>query len=166
MSNIVQWTLGVVLVCSSLGIVLARNPVHASLSFLLTLLTLATYYLQLSAQFIAVMQVLVYAGAILVIFMFVIVLFQDAHYQLDQYKPKSSSILLLAAASAFLLTLAVLGRNFASVSPSQHRLPDDFGSVQSIGKLLYVDFFFPFEAIVLLFLVAVVGALYIARKGT
>ena len=54
---------------------LAKQPVHASLSFLLTLLSLSSLYLQLSAQFIAVMQILVYAGAILVLFMFVIVLF-------------------------------------------------------------------------------------------
>ena len=61
---IIDYILGAILILSSLGVILLRKPVHASLSFLLTLLALAALYLQLSAEFIAVMQVLVYAGGI------------------------------------------------------------------------------------------------------
>ena len=71
-------------VASSLGVILVKKPVHASLCFLLTLIDSGAFYLQLHAEFIAVMQVLVYAGAIFVIFMFVIILFQDAHEQIEQ----------------------------------------------------------------------------------
>lgn len=160
-----DFILGTLLILSSLGVILAQKPVHASLSFLLTLLTLATLYLQLSAEFIAVMQVLVYAGAILVIFMFVIVLFQDAHSQIDRFPAISSPPLLFIAGGGFLVTLVFLGY-YLRVLPSAHKnLPDGFGSVQSIGKALYLDFFFPFEAVILLFLIAVIGALYIARKA-
>lgn len=163
-ANPIQWVLGCFLILSSLGVILAQKPVHASLSFLLTLLLLAALYLQLSAQFIAVMQVLVYAGAILVIFMFVIVLFQDAHQQIAQYQPKSSPLLLFAAAAAFLLTLVFLGKRFVDLGPAKQNLPEGFGTVQALGQALYVDFFFPFEAVILLFLIAVIGALYIGRK--
>ncbi len=141
-----------------------RKPVHASLCFLLTLLTLAVVYLQLSAQFIAVMQVLVYAGAILVIFMFVIVLFQDAYQQIARIPAKSASLLLLGAGAAFLLVLVFLGQKMVGIPPNPEGLPDNFGTVQGLGQALYIDFFFPFEAVILLFLIAVIGALYIARK--
>lgn len=160
-----QWILSMMLVLSSLGVILMRKPVHASLSFLLTLLTLATLYLQLSAEFIAVIQILVYAGAILVIFMFVIVLFQDAHQKIEEEQPKSSKILLGTAGIAFVLALAFLAGQLIGLVSMPEELPADFGTVQAIGKSLYVDFFFPFEAIVMVFLVAIVGALYIGKKN-
>ena len=73
LATLVQWFVCSLLIISSLGVILLPKPVHASLSFLLSLLLLAALYLELSAHFIAVLQVFVYAGAILVIFMFVII---------------------------------------------------------------------------------------------
>ncbi|MEI8365551.1 MAG: NADH-quinone oxidoreductase subunit J [Parachlamydiaceae bacterium] len=164
LANPIEWILGCVLVLSALGVILATKPVHASLSFLMTLLVLAAIYLQLSAQFIAVMQVLVYAGAILVLFVFVIVLFQDAHEQIATFASKSAPLLLFVGVSAFLLTMIFLGKQFLGMAPAHPALPHDYGTVQSLGRALYVDFFFPFEAVTLLFLIAGVGALYIGRK--
>jgi NADH-quinone oxidoreductase subunit J len=120
--------------------------------------------LQLNAEFIAVMQILVYAGAILVIFMFVIILFQDAHQQIEQYLPKSKPLLLYSAAVAFVLALPVLAHKLMDITPAAKGRLDGFGTVETLGKALYVDFFFPFEAVTLLFLVAVIGAFYIGRK--
>lgn len=159
-----QLILGLLLILSALGVVLASKPVYSALSFLLTLLLLAVQYLELSADFIAVMQVLVYAGAILVMFMFVIVLFQDAHQQIENFAPKSPKGLLVVAAAAFFGALLFLGKQLTGLK-AQSAVPADFGSVQTLGKTLYLDFFFPFEAITLLFLVAAVGALYIARRS-
>ncbi len=161
---IIQWILGCLLILSSLGVILAKKPVHASLSFLLTLLTLATLYLQFSAQFIAVMQILVYAGAILVIFMFVIILFQDAYQQIAKYESQSFPLFLFAAASAFLLVLIFFAKQVIGFTAPKRELPEGFGTVQALGQALYVDFFFPFEAVILIFLVAVIGALYIGKK--
>jgi NADH-quinone oxidoreductase subunit J len=162
--NQIQWILSFVLILSSIGVVLLRKPVHASLSFLLTLLTLSVLYLVFSAQFISVIQILVYAGAILVIFMFVIVLFQDAHQQIDRFKPNCMPFFLFIAANAFLLTLLILGSRFTGIWSAKKQLPEGYGTVQSLGEKLYIDFFFPFEAVVLLFLVALIGAVYIGRK--
>jgi NADH-quinone oxidoreductase subunit J len=159
-----HWALGSILILSSLGVILVRNPVHASLSFLLTLFALAALYLQLSAQFIAVMQILVYAGAILVLFVFVIVLFQDAHQQIALFPAKSSPWLLWAAAAIFSFAFIFFARHFLQLPPAASHLPDGYGSAHDLGWAIYLDFFFPFEAIVLLFLVAVIGALYIAKK--
>lgn len=161
---LLQWILGLILILSSLGVILARKPVHSSLSFLLTLVALAALYLQLSAQFIAVMQVLVYAGAILVIFMFVIVLFQDAHQQISKYHSKSSPLFLIFSAGAFVVSLVFVAKQLFNLPQLAKSLPEGYGTVESLGKLLYIDFFFPFEAVILLFLIAVIGALYIGKK--
>jgi len=163
-TNIAQWILGFLLILSSIGVILVRKPIHASLCFLLTLLLLAAIYIQLAAPFIAVMQVIVYAGAILVIFVFVIVLFQDAHQQIEEFRAKSSPILLWTAAVTFLASLGLLAWSLMSLPAAIQTLPAGYGTVETLGKALYIDFFFPFEAIILLFLVAIVGALYIGKK--
>jgi NADH-quinone oxidoreductase subunit J len=97
--------LGSLLVLSSLGTIFLKQPVHSCLSFLVTLLALSAIYVTLSAEFIGVMQVLIYAGAILVLFMFVIVLFQDAHHEVDRHLPKSPKLIMLMAVIAFALAL-------------------------------------------------------------
>lgn len=159
-----QWILGFILILSSLGVITAKKPIYSSLSFLLALLTLATFYIQLSAEFVAVMQILVYAGAILVIFMFVIVLFQDAHAQIEKMEAKSATLLLASSLGVILIVLLFLAKQFIGFIEPKHIVNPEFGTVQSLGKLLYTDFFFPFEAVILVFLVAVISALYIAKK--
>jgi NADH-quinone oxidoreductase subunit J len=163
-ASIFQWIIGFILILTSLGIILSRKPIYSSLSFFLSLLALAVLFLQLSAQFIAVMQILVYAGAILVLFVFVIVLFQDAHQQIERHKGISEKPFLILAACSFILVLALLGFHLMDINVHGEKIPEGYGTVQSLGQALYVDFFFPFEAVILLFLVAVVGALYIGRK--
>lgn len=163
--NSVQWILGTVLILSSLGVILARKPVHASLSFLVTLISLSALYLELSAQFISVMQLLVYAGAILVLFMFVMVLFQDAYLQIDNTQPQSAPLFLALAGICFSLILLFLSTQLNGLSTHSKQVPNEFGTVQSLGEALYIDFFFPFEAVTLLFLIAVIGALYIGKKA-
>jgi NADH-quinone oxidoreductase subunit J len=143
---------------------LTKQPVHACLSFLLTLLSLASLYFQLSAQFIATMQILIYAGAILVLFMFVIVLFQDSHHSLDLTPPKSPRLFMDLISFVFILTMLFLAKNFFHLPSEVSSLPMGYGSVESLGRALYLDFFFPFEAVILIFLIALVGALYIAKK--
>ena len=159
-----QYIIATLLILSSLGVILVKKPVHAALCFLLTLLMLATLYLELHAQFISVMQIIVYAGAILVIFVFVIVLFQDAHLQISEYPSRSSKVLRILAMVSFALMMAFLGSYFVHLPNATDQIGKDFGTVQNIGQNLYLHFFFPFEAITLLFLVAGVGALYIAKK--
>jgi NADH-quinone oxidoreductase subunit J len=132
---------------------------------MLTLVSLASLYLQLSAEFIAVIQILIYAGAILVIFMFVIILFQDAHQQMGQFEAKSPPALLWIAGTTFTLALVFMGQRFIGMPPPKAPITEDFGTVEYLGHALYIDYFFPFEAVIALFLIAIVGALYIGRKA-
>lgn len=164
-ASLIQWILGLILILSAMGVVLFRKPIYASLSFLLSLILLAAFYLQLSAEFIAVMQILVYAGAILVIFVFVIVLFQDAYQQIALFQPKSQRPFLMLAGLSFIAVLIFWGTKLTHLNHTPRGyLPEGFGSVNAIGNTLYLDFFFPFEAVILLFLVAIIGALYLAKK--
>lgn len=163
-TSIAQWIVGTLLIFSSLGVILAYKPVHACLSFLFTLLCLASLYLFQSAEFIAIIQILVYAGAILVLFTFVMVLFQDAHTQIEKHPPKSSLVFRVLAAGTFLMLLLFLGRQWLDIQIKPRILPEGYGTVHSLGYLLYVDFFFPFEVVILLFLVALIGSLYIGKK--
>lgn len=165
-ANTLQLVLGSILILASIGVITVRKPVYASLCFLLTLMMLAALYLELSAEFIAVMQVLVYAGAILVIFMFVIVLFQDAHQQIVKFEANSKPLLLVVAGVLLLTAFVFFGQRVIGLAPLSTQTPEGFGTVQALGEALYVDFFFPFEAVILLFLVAVIGAHYIGKKRT
>lgn len=159
------WIIGFLLLFSSGGVLTARKPVYAALSFLLSLLLLAMLYIQLNAQFIGVMQVIVYAGAIMVIFMFVIVLFQDAHQKVAQDEarciPSMPGIFVFLL---FALALWNVADQLFDEPLSKFALPENFGSVQSLGTTLYVDYFFPFEAVIMLFLLSIVGSVYIAKR--
>lgn len=159
-----QLAIAGVLCVSAFGVICAKKPVHSSLFFMLSLLSLAAFYLQLSANFIALMQVLVYAGAILVLFVFVMILFQDAHEQIALHKRKTSLYLVAAAILIFVSSLGALCSKLAPLSTQKHALLSDFGEVESLGRTLYMDFFFPFEAVIVIFLIAIVGALYIGKK--
>lgn len=163
----VHWITGTLLLLSAIGVLTVHKPVHASLAFLVSLIMLALLYLEMSAEFVAVLQVLVYAGAILVIFMFVIVLFQDVYEQLRNLKPQTNRILIACAGAAIVGTSLFFAGHLAdldTLSPPKETLPENFGYVKKLGTTLYVDYFIPFETVVLLFILALVGALYLAKK--
>lgn len=161
--TLVDAILGGLLILSSLGTILLRQPVHACLSFLLSLLLLSSIYVTLSAEFIGVMQILVYAGAILVLFMFVIVLFQDAHQEVHKMMPRSSRLLAIGSASLFISAFLLFEWQIKDVQAT-HALSAGYGTVESLGRDLYDTFFFPFEAMLPLFLIAIVGSVYVARR--
>lgn len=166
MESLIHIFLGGLLILSALGILIAKRPVYAALSFLGTLLLLAVHYLLLSAQFIAVMQILVYAGAILVLFIFVMMLFQDTYLHIHEISSRSSRTLVSATAAVFIVAIGAALWKLLPVSrqAAEGGIPESFGTAESIGRELYTGFFFPFEAILLLFLVGIVGAVYLARK--
>lgn len=161
--TLIDGLLGFFLIASALGTVLLKQPVHACLSFLVSLLLLSAIYVTLSAEFMGVMQILIYAGAILVLFMFVIVLFQDAHHEVYRHLPKSPKSIAIAAIVAFALACVFFEWQIADIG-TKVELPPHYGTVESLGRDLYNTYFFPFEAMLPLFLVAIIGSVYIARR--
>lgn len=162
---ILEAILGLVLFLASLGVILAKKPVYSCLFFLLALLTLATLYIELFTEFIGLLQILVYGGAILVLFMFVIVLFQDAHEQIVNLPSLSSFPLLLLGGISLIAAFSYFSYRIFGFVNEREEVKEGFGSIHSIGKALYLDYFFPFEVASLMILVALIGALYIGRKA-
>ena len=161
-----QHLLSFLMILFAIGVITLKKPVYSALCFLGTLLSLSIYYFELSAEFIGTMQILVYAGAILVVFMFVMILFQDAYQKIGQYPPKSAYPLLTVASLAFLSAIGFFSYRLIGIQSTKNSLPQNFGTVQSLGKSLYIDFVFPFETVVIIFLIACVGALYVGKKET
>ena len=151
---------------SAVGVVVSRRPLYAALSLVVNMLSLAILFVLLSAQFLAVAQVIVYAGAVMVLFVFVIALLnplRDDNAFRDPRQVIAASLigggLVLAAAVGFF----GVGQGFAFNSSDTLASGVQLGSIQAVGSALYRDFTFPFEATGLILVVAAVGAVYLSR---
>ncbi len=151
----------VLAVAGAVGTVAFPNPIRGAMSLLFSIIAIAGLYLQLHAPFLAAIQLIVYAGAVVVLFLFVIMLIGPA-----AIPPKDSRAIVarvaggIAATAFSLLVILVLSRKtFPRIAPLQA----GFGSVEAIGELLFTDYLVPFEVASLLLMVAIVGAVAVAR---
>lgn len=155
--------LAVLAIASALAMVLNKNTVNSALFLVLNLLSVAGLYLLLQAQFLAMIQIVVYAGAIMVLFLFVIMLLNIDEEQslFDKFRVKY----LLA----FLLGVIVFGQIIYSLGGVTDLLPEisaemeHVGTVEAIGDVMYTSYLLPFEVTAILLTAAVVGALMIAQ---
>ncbi len=155
----------VIAVAAALNILVQRNPLYGALSLIGTLISVSALYLTLRAQFIAVIQVVVYAGAIMVLFIFVIMLLnlpKDIPF-LD--KQKSLRYLAIPCAALFIAEAVYVIRqiNIQSLPPVTGGA-QALGTTLSIGTGLFTSYLLPFEVTSVLILMAVVGALVLARR--
>ncbi|PYN18698.1 MAG: NADH-quinone oxidoreductase subunit J [Candidatus Rokuibacteriota bacterium] len=151
-----------VAVGSALGLVIKRNPIHGALFLVVNLGTVAVLYLTLGAQFLAVAQVAVYAGAIMVLFLFAIFVLIPGKEETGPDPRRQWRLLAAPLGGALLLELIMLvvGRAAAPV-PTAATAP---GSVAAIGRLLFTDYLLPFELTSVLLLAAMVGVMLLARS--
>src|SRR5579872_3012117 len=145
-------------------VITRTNPIASALAMVAAFGALAALYALLSATLVAIIQILVYAGGIMVLMIFVIMLLNLHSEDLKPMKARPATVLL-----ALLSVLGlVLGPVFLSVFPlGQWKwavLPDDFGSIFTVGEKLFSDYLFPFEMLSLLLLTAVVGALVLSKR--
>ena len=161
---IVFFVLALVAVATALGMLFSNNAVYAAIFLVLNFATVAVFFLTLGGSFIAVTQVAVYAGAIMVLFLFVIMLLgAEKLGQSETLKWQMPLAILLAVILLFqagyvLFTQAGTFENVAA-------LPDGFGSPAAIGQLLYSQYLLPFEVTSILLLVAMIGAIVLTRQG-
>ncbi|MFN2145016.1 MAG: NADH-quinone oxidoreductase subunit J [Anaerolineales bacterium] len=155
--------LAVVAVGSALGMLLNKNAVYSALFLILNFATVAVFYIILGAPFIAMTQVTVYAGAIMVLFLFVIMLLgaeelAGKRVKIDWQKPAAVvfGLLLLAELATVIF---FRGTVFAEVADLT-----DFGTPAQIGRVLFNDYLLPFEITAFLLLAAMIGAIVIARR--
>jgi len=149
-------------VLAAISVVAQRRPVHSALSLILVLCALAVVYLLLGAEFIAVIQVIVYAGAIMVLFVFVIMLL-NAHEETPSERSRMARWLgpPLLVALLVEIVLAIRKQFPAAGTPAA---PAVAAGPAAIGHLLFSDYVLPFEVTSILILVAILGAVVLAKK--
>ena len=146
---------------SALNILLQRNPLYSALSLIGTLLSLSALYLTVRAQFIAVIQIVVYAGAIMVLFIFVIMLLNVPKEQPQIEKQRGLRYLAIPFAGLLIAEIFSVLRLPARTLPPESA---SVGTTWSIGTALFTDYLLPFEVTSVLILMAVVGAMVLARR--
>ena len=148
----------------ALGVVLLRNPFYSVLALVAHLIALAVLFLLLSAQFIAAAQVVVYAGAVMVLYVFVVAYVGGHEAPLRTEHGVGRVGPLFAAALFVELCVAVIGSSLEALDTRGPDLAASFGSPGEIGRLLLTKFLLPFEIASFLLLIAAVGAVILARK--
>ena len=160
-----------ILIFAALRVVTARNPVHAALFLVLAFFTAAGVWLLLQAEFLAITLVLVYVGAVMVLFLFVIMMLDINLDQLREgfwrYLPLGALIALLMVAE---MALVVGSRQFGLVNqPLPAQPAAGYSNTKALGRLIYTDYVFPFEIAAVILLVAIVAAIALTlrkRKDT
>ena len=184
--SVIIWVAGVLAAVSALGVVFSPQPLYSALSLVLAIGALAVIFLALNAQFLFVVQLIVYAGAVMVLFVFIIALLSpgaDERVRID-----SRFVVGAVAALGITVAMVVAARNGITINgngvfraqqigqasdpyhafsfdQSDLGLVNTAGNVQIVGGQLFTTFLLPFEITSLLLLVAAVGAVYLTRRG-
>lgn len=160
-SEILFWILSVAALISALFVVTSRHPVYSVLSLIATFFCISGHYILLNAQFLAIVNVIVYAGAIMVLFLFVIMLMNLS----KDTEPQKNKWLKLAGAVAGGSLLLVLVAALRSVEKNMTEMgTGDIGLIRNLGNELFTNYVVPFEISSILFLSAMVGAVVIGKR--
>jgi NADH-quinone oxidoreductase subunit J len=155
-------TLAAISILTALLMVLSKNPVHSVLYLIMTFFAIAGQYILLNAQFLAVVHIIVYAGAIMVLFLFVLMLLNLS----KETEPQKSAMWKLAggiASGMLLVTLVGALRGGIEVTIPEN-VTGQVGLVENLGMVLFTDFVVPFEIAGILFLAAMVGAVLVGKR--
>lgn len=161
--KVLFFVFAVPLVGFSLGVLLARNPVYAALNLVAAFFCMAGVYVLLTAHLIAFMQILVYAGAVMVLFLFVIMLLSLGDEHLVR-GPSKTGIQWVGALAAIAVAAVVAAAVSQVPDAGVAGVDGAFGTVKAVGRVLFTEFLLPFEATSLLLLVAIVGAVVVAKE--
>ncbi len=162
MDFVTFFALAIPLVVIAVMVIAHPSPVYSALFLVLTLFLLAVYFLFLNAHMVAALQIIVYAGAIMVLFLFVIMLL---NLQNDAQRAQRHGLGRVAIIGGVVLVaeLGLLLQRSSSEQAESH-LPDNFGTVEALGGQLFTTYLLPFEITGILLLVAVVGAVVLAKR--
>ena len=163
--NIITLVFAIMALGSAIMMITRRSPITSALYLIVNFFSISGIYLMLRSQFIAIIQILVYAGAIMVLFLFVIMLLnlsgEKTFKETLTYKKISAVILAMLLFSSLSITAFFAFINkFKTISDSAEIL----GTVQAVGKELYTSYSFPFEVVSFVLIAAIVGAIVLAQK--
>jgi NADH-quinone oxidoreductase subunit J len=159
-----------IIVLTAVLVVAMKNPIYSALSLLIMFFHVAGLYVTLHAEFLAAVQIIVYAGAILVLYLFVVMLLNVRRE--DRYHSQAPAGAFLGLAILTEVVLLFFQQHYAAPPPGQPGPPDGtvqpaleaVGNTETIGEVLYSIYLFPFEVASLILLVAMIGAIILAKK--
>ena len=169
-TGVLFYAFAAILIVAALGVITSRNPVHAALFLVLAFVQSAFLWLLIEAEFLAIALVLVYVGAVMVLFLFVVMMLD---INLAQMREGMFSYLPLGLTVALLMVLEMGLVLWARYAPDESAPPPpmgaDYSNTKEIGRLLYTDYVYPFEIAAVILLVAIVAAIALTlrrRKAT
>ncbi len=160
--ELIFWLLTVMAISCALGVILSRNPVSSVLFLIATFFAVSGHYILMNAQFLAIVNIIVYAGAIMVLFLFVIMLM---NLNADTEPQKNRLVQLAGVVSGGILFLVILAALKSSTNNMLEQTATDIGLIKNLGKTLFTQFVLPFEIASVLFLSAMIGAVVLGKKG-
>ncbi len=169
MDAILFFGFSAILLSAAIGVVIARNPVHSALFLVTTMVTMSVFFLMQDAPLVAIVQIVVYASAIVVLFLFVIMLLGvDRHESLDDGRrfQRPAAAILGVLALAGLLSLTVGHWQLGGHRLSGRSISDNGDNVRPLARTLFTHFAWPFEVTAVLLVIAVVGSVVLARRSS
>ncbi|HQV05284.1 MAG TPA: NADH-quinone oxidoreductase subunit J [Chitinophagaceae bacterium] len=162
-TQILFWLLSVIAIFSALMVVSSKNPVYSVLWLILTFFSISGHYILLNAQFLAIVNIIVYAGAIMVLFLFVIML-MNLNKETEPQKHKWLRMAGAIAGGALLLVLVAALKNVDIKNQEALVNEGNVGLIKNLGRELFTTYVVPFEISSILFLSAMVGTIVIGKK--
>lgn len=157
--------LAIAMITLSVVIITRKNVVHSIIYMLVLFFHIASMYLFLNAEFLAAIQIIVYAGAIMVLFLFVIMLLNlRDEFRKHRYSAVWPLSIVITSLLTIFIYISIVGYKFAHVGKYGIEEVNKLGHSVVIGKVLFIEYLFPFEIASLLLLVAIVGAIVVAKK--
>lgn len=161
MSLVTFAVLAVLAVGSAAGLLLRRNPIHGALFLAVNLATVAALFLTLRAEFLAAVQIIVYAGAIAVLFVFAIMVLIPGKEETGPDPLRGQRWLSVPIVAVFLVLLALVLRSATLQGGAKPAVP---GGAEAVGRVLFTDYLFPFEVTSVLLLAAIVGVMALTKR--
>jgi NADH-quinone oxidoreductase subunit J len=163
-AEILFWFLSVLALFSAIMVLISKNPVHSVLWLIVVFFTISGHYLLLNAQFLAIVNIIVYAGAIMVLFLFVIML-MNLNIETERQRNIWMKFFGVIAGGLLLWIFISASRSAVDISGKNVLMAQgNIGLIQNLGKVLFSEYALPFEISSVLFLSAMVGAVVIGRK--
>jgi len=161
---ILFWFLSALALLSATMVLISKNPVHSILWLIIVFFAISGHYILLNAQFIAIVNLIVYAGAIMVLFLFVVML-MNLNSQSEPHKNNTQKLAGIIAGGCLLLIMIDVLRSSVEVQNATAMVKEgNIGLIKTLGKALFVDYVVPFEITSVLFLSAMIGAVVIGKK--
>lgn len=152
--------LAAVAVAAAVNVIVLRHPIHSAISLIVVMVSLAGLFLTLEAEFIAALQIIVYAGAIMVLFVFVIMLLNAG----EEERTNMSRMARYVGVPLGIVLLGELAYQVGAATLSMTAQPAVGGAIHGLSMLLFQDFVFPFELTSILILIAILGAMVLAQR--